>query len=92
MEVDNVENRKKETRQFHNLHDLRVRVRHQMEKIMEIQTLTITQYKNRQAADKLRHIKNSDLALEFLEYLEALLRDDEEDLVAAIDAFFEEMH
>ncbi|WP_456391159.1 hypothetical protein [Hydrogenimonas sp.] len=59
---------------------------------MEIQTLTITQYKNRQAADKLRHIRNSDLALEFLEYIETLLRDDEDDLVAAIDAFFEEMH
>ncbi len=57
---------------------------------MEIQT--IEQYRNRLAADKLRHIRNSDLALEFLEYLEALLRDDEDDLVAAIDAFFEEMH
>ncbi len=57
---------------------------------MEIQT--IKQYRNRLAADKLRHIRNSDLALEFLEYLEALLRDDEDDLVAAIDAFFEEMH
>ncbi len=59
---------------------------------MEIQTLTIKHYKNRQAADKLRHIRNSDMALEFMEYLEDLLRDDEEDLVAAIDAFFEEMH
>lgn len=63
-----------------------------MEEIMEIKALTIREYKNKQAADKLRHIRNSDLALEFLEYLEDLLRDDEEDLVAAIDAFFDEIH
>ncbi len=72
------------------MHKIRLRIRHKMEESMEIQT--IKQYRNRLAADKLRHIRNSDLALEFLEYLEALLRDDEDDLVAAIDAFFEEMH
>ena len=53
------------------MHKIRLRIRHKMEESMEIQT--IKQYRNRLAADKLRHIRNSDL-------------------VAAIDAFFEEMH
>ncbi len=56
---------------------------------MEIQT--IEQYRNRLAAKRLKHIRNSVCASEFLEYLEELLEDDENDLIRAIDAFFEEI-
>ena len=56
---------------------------------MEIQT--IEQYRNRLAAKRLKHIRNTVYASEFLEYLEELLEDDENDLIRAIDAFFEEI-
>ena len=43
------------------------------------------------AAEKLKYIKNSIHAREFLSYLEELLRDGETDIVSAIDAYFEEI-